>query len=284
MFDCTRAERWAESLWYLDRLIAARPDEGSLHEDRAAVYGKLGREADRQAELARVFELGADEGLVIPRAEELGRAGRWTEAAGLLARCGRNGPLSRDLAHAWGIACLKVGDRAGYREACAADMACQGPWPTVIWNEIIASWHFAMGADGLDDYRVAIGWLVRRLSAVPPAPPRFRHLLANALGGLLLRAGRIDEAIARLNEGIAAAKEAKDDEMQSDWAYMALAQSRKGNFAEARGYLERLRASRSDSPESFWDHHEIALLQSEAESLLFDAEFPSDPFQGPMPR
>ena len=62
VLDCTRAGRWAEALWYLDRLIAARPDDGSLHEDRAAVYGKLGREADRQAELARVFELGADAG------------------------------------------------------------------------------------------------------------------------------------------------------------------------------------------------------------------------------
>ena len=69
--ECTTAGRWAEALWYLDRLIAARPDDGSLHEEHAEVYGKLGREADRQAELTRVFELGADQGLVIPRAEEL---------------------------------------------------------------------------------------------------------------------------------------------------------------------------------------------------------------------
>ena len=148
VIDCTKAERWAEALWYLDRLIAARPDDGSLHEDRAAVYGKLGREADRQAELARVFELGADEGLVIPRAEELGRAGRWAEAAGLLARCGRTGPLSQGLAQAWGIACLKAGDRAGYREACEAFMACQGPDPTVVWNALTAASFFAMGAEG----------------------------------------------------------------------------------------------------------------------------------------
>ncbi|HKI41139.1 MAG TPA: WD40 repeat domain-containing protein, partial [Mycobacterium sp.] len=148
--DCTRAERWNAALWYLDRLIAGRPDDGSLHEDRAAVYGKLGREADRQAELARVFELGADAGLVIPRAEELGRAGRWAEAARLLARCGRTGPLSQGLAQAWGIACLEAGDRAAYREACAADMACNGPDPTVVWNELSAASLFALGAEGLD--------------------------------------------------------------------------------------------------------------------------------------
>ena len=57
---------------------------------------------------------------------------------------------------------------------------------------------------------------------------------ANALGGLLLRAGRIDEAIARVNEGIAAAK---DVEIPSGWAYLALALARKGSLAEARRRL-----------------------------------------------
>jgi Flp pilus assembly protein TadD len=90
--DCTEAGRWTEALWYLRRLIAARPGDVRLHEDLAAVYGKLGREADRQAELARVFELGADQVMVTTRAEELGSTGRWAEAAGLLARCGRTAP------------------------------------------------------------------------------------------------------------------------------------------------------------------------------------------------
>lgn len=278
VIDCTGAERWAEALWYLDRLIAARPDDESLHEDRAAVYGKLGREADRQAELARVFELGADEALVIPRAEELGRAGRWAEAAGLLSRCGRTGPLSQELARAWAIACLEAGDRPGYRETCVAFLTCQGPNPTVVWNELSAASLFALGAEGLDDYRVAISWFENRLSATPPPRPPYRHLLSNALGGLLLRAGRIDEAIARVNEGIAAAK---DFEIPGDWAYLAMAHARKGSLAEARRWLERLRAARLDSSATFWDIRELALLGGEAGALLFDAEFPSDAFPRP---
>ena len=231
--DCTKAGRWSEALWYLDRLIAERPDDGKPHEERAAVYGKLGREADRQAELARVIELGADLGLVMPRAEELGRAGRWAEAARLLARCARTGPLSRELAQAWAIACLKLGDRGGYREACAAFMTSQGQDPTVVWNALAAAAIVALGADGLGDYQVAIGWWEKRLSAVAAAPPLYWRLFSNALGGLLLRAGRIDEAIARLNEGIAAAGEAPDGESPGDWAYLALAQARKGDFAAA---------------------------------------------------
>ena len=277
--ECTTAGRWAEALWYLDRLIAARPDDGTLHEERAAVYGKLGREADRQAELARVFELGADQGIVIPRAEELGRAGRWAEAAGLLARCGRIGPLSRELAQAWGIACLRAGDRAGYREACAAVLARQWPDPIVAWDATLAGSLLALGVQGLDDYRVPIAWFERRLADVPVPPPIYHpYYFPNALGALLIRAGRIDEAIARLNEGTAAAKEAKFQDYPTDWAYLALAHARKGNFAEARRWLEQLRTFRPASSISFWDLQELALLRSEAESLLFDAEFPGDPF------
>jgi tetratricopeptide (TPR) repeat protein len=265
VLDCTEAERWAAALWYLDRLIAARPKDGSLHLNRAAVYGKLGRETDRQSELARVYELGADAGVVIPRAEELGRAGRWSEAASLLAGCGRRGPLSQQLAQSWAIACLQAKDYAGYREACAADLAWQGADPTVVWNALSAASVFALGPKGLDDYRVPTAWLESRLSAVPPPRPLIRHYFSNVLGGLLLRAGRPDDAIVRINEGIAAAKEV---EIPADWAYLALAHARKGRLAEARQMLDRLRDWRPDSSTTFWDLQEVTLLRSEAEALV----------------
>jgi WD40 repeat protein/Flp pilus assembly protein TadD len=265
VLDCTKAERWAAALWHLDRLIAARPKDVSLHLERAAVYGKLGREADRQSEMARVYELGADESVVLPRAEELGLSGRWSEAKNLLAGCGRRGPLSPQLAQAWAIACLQAKDSAGYREACAADLACQGPDPTVVFNALNASEVFALGPKGLDDYRVPIAWMERRLSADPAPRPLFKHLFSNALGGLLLRAGRLDEAIVRINEGIAAAKEV---EIPTDWAYLTLAEARKGKLVEARKMLDRLRGWRPDSSTTLWDLQEVALLRSEAEALL----------------
>ena len=190
--ECTTAERWAEALWYLDRLIATLPDDATLREERAAVYAKLGREGDRQAELARVLELGADQGVVIPRAEELGLAGRWAEAAGLLARCGRAGPLSRELAQAWAIACLKAGDRAGYREACAAVLARDWPDPTVVWDAANAGSLVALGVEGLDDYRVPIAWFERRLADVPVSPPIYRPLLLSERTGGDSAPGRPD--------------------------------------------------------------------------------------------
>jgi len=178
--------------------------------------------------MARVFELGADAGVVIPRAEELGRAGRWSEAARLLSCCGRRGPLSQQLAQAWTIACLHAKDYAGYREACAADLAWQGSDPTVVWNALSAASVFTLGPKGLDDYRLPITWMESRLSAVPAPRPLIRHYFSNALGGLLLRAGRLDEAINRINKGIAAAKEV---EVPTDWICQALAHARKGTFS-----------------------------------------------------
>jgi serine/threonine protein kinase/WD40 repeat protein/Flp pilus assembly protein TadD len=281
--DSTDRARFTESLWYLDRLIAARPDDGSLREERAAVYGKLGRAADRQTDIARAFELGADEGMVIPRAEELGRIGRWADASHLLARCGRMGPLSRELAQAWAIACLRAGDRPGYREVCEAFMASQGPDPTVIWNALSAASLFALASGGLEDHRIPTQWFESRLSAAPAPRPEYRHFFSSALGGLLLRAGRIDEAISRLNDGIAAAKETKDGESPGDWAYLALAHARKGNAAEARRWLDRLSAFHLDPSLYFWDFHELSLLRSETEGLLFDAEFPRDTFARTRP-
>jgi predicted Zn-dependent protease len=277
--ECITVERWTEALWYLDRLIVARPDDASLHEERAAVYGKLGREADRMAEVTRVFELGADEGLVIPRAEELGRAGRWDEAARLLARCGRTGLLSQDLARAWVIACLKAGDGAGYREACAAIIAGQGPDPAVVWSVLNAASLFAMGAEGLDDYEVPMAWCEKRLSAHPAPHAMIRHMFLSALGGLLLRARRVDEAIIRLNEGISI----RAVDLPIDWAYLALAHAKKGDLGEARRSLERLRGLLADPNGSFWDLQELTLIQNEAESLLLDVGFPSDGFHGLKP-
>src|SRR5262249_36932300 len=138
VLDCTKAERWAAALWHLDRLIAARPKVGSLHLERAAVNGELGREADRQSDLARVFELGADDGVVIPQGEEPGRGGRWSGGGKLLAGCGRRGPTRQALAQGWAIGWLQAKDFAGFREAFGGDPALQGSDPTVIWNALSA--------------------------------------------------------------------------------------------------------------------------------------------------
>jgi hypothetical protein len=77
---------------------------------------------------------------------------------------------------------------------------------------------------------------------------------------------------------------AKEVELPTDWTYLALAQARSGRFDDVRHWLERLRTWQADAPASFWDLRELDLHRSEAESTLFDAEFPSDPFQSRRPK
>jgi hypothetical protein len=124
---------------------------------------------------------------------------------------------------------------------------------------------FALGPKGLDDYRVPIAWMEKRLSAVPSPRPLLKHFFSNALGGLLLRAGQLDDAIGRINEGIAAAK---DLEIPLDWTYLALAHAPKGQMTEARKILEHFRDWRPDSTLTFWDLQEVTFLRSEVEALL----------------
>lgn len=160
-------------------------------------------------------------------------------------------------------------------------MAREGPNPTVVWNTLSEASLLPLVPGAIEDYRAPIAYFEKRLSVTPAPLPLYRHLSSNILGGLLLRAGRLDESIARLIEGMAAAKEA---EGPGDWAYLALAHARTGRFAEARKWLGRLSGVPHYPRESLRDQQELALLQNEAESPLLDAEFPRDPFPAPTPR
>jgi tetratricopeptide (TPR) repeat protein len=155
-----------------------------------------------------------------------------------------------------------------------------GPDPTVVWNALSEASVLALGPGAIDDFQEPVEWFEDWLGATPAPLPLYRHLFSNALGGLLLRAGRIDEAIARLNEGMAASNE---PELPTDWAYLAVAYARAERFSEAQRWLDRLRGEPDDPRASFWDLQELDLLRVEAESLLPDAGFPTDPFQGPRP-
>ena len=114
---------------------------------------QLGREAERQAELARAIELGADRWLVLQWAEQLARAGRWGEAARLLARCSRENPHDADLNWARAITCLRAGDQPGYREARSAIVARLGPNPKPLPEVLFTAQAMALGIGDPDRSR-----------------------------------------------------------------------------------------------------------------------------------
>jgi uncharacterized protein HemY len=65
-----------------------------------------------------------------------------------------------------------------------------------------------------------------------------RIVYLNTLGVILYRAGQYQEAIARLNERVAAGASAG---APVDWAFLALAHHRLGHKSEANRWLEKLR-------------------------------------------
>jgi WD40 repeat protein/tRNA A-37 threonylcarbamoyl transferase component Bud32 len=107
------------------------------------------------------------------------------------------------------------------------------------------------------------------LRAVEKAPAAQKSLFNTAVGALLYRAGRFEEAIERLEQGTGPAK----------WFFLALAHHRLGQSDTGRLRLYVPDRARVLPLETLWDALEIRLLESEAEAvLLYDPVFPADPF------
>src|SRR5262249_25858395 len=97
------------------------------------------------------------------------------------------------------------------------------------------------------------------------------------LGAALFRAGRSQESIRRLEEGV---RLGRGQPSAQDCIFLALAHHRLGHDAQSHSWLKRIQIYRpSEKPQDFWNELEIRLLRSEAESvILFDPAFPSNPF------
>jgi WD40 repeat protein len=101
--------------------------------------------------------------------------------------------------------------------------------------------------------------------------------ILNTLGAALYRAGRFEEAIRCLEEGIQGRGGVS---LPQDWVFLALAHERLGHATEARRWLDRFQTQEvNEKPNGFLDEVEIHLLRNEAEAqILFDPIFPRDPF------
>src|SRR4029077_10195924 len=97
-------------------------------------------------------------------------------------------------------------------------------------------WYCTYAPDAVADLAVPVQMAEKALAAYLPEQKR---LALNTLGAALYRAGRIDEAIARLDESV---KASGGVGVPQDWAFLAMAHHRKGNVDESRRWLEKLRS------------------------------------------
>ena len=100
----------------------------------------------------------------------------------------------------------------------------------------------------------------------------------NTLGAALYRAGRFEESIRRLEEGIQRARWRElYPRTGCSWPWLI---TNSGIAAEALRWLDRFQTYKAnEKPDAFWNELEIRLLRNEAEAvILYDPIFPADPF------
>ena len=168
---------------------------------------------------------------------------------------------------------LNQGDRAGLRQACSDLLARYGTVTNPFTANTVA-WTCSLGPDLVADRETPVRLAEAALAAFPTAQ---KPIVMNTLGAALYRAGRFEESIHWLEEGI---RKRGDESLPQDWAFLAMAHHQLGHRAEALRWLDRFRTYRAnENPNAFWDELEIRVLRNEAESLfLYDPVFPPDPF------
>jgi tetratricopeptide (TPR) repeat protein len=275
--DSLADDRPADALRLIDRVVAARPGVWPAYSLRAEVLAKLGRTADREADLARAIERGADIPFLIRIAAERSRAGRWAEAVALYDRAIAMGTVPYEVWNEAATAHLEVGDEPGYRRVCEAlrgrhaaaigDIAVRANLASVL----------TLGPGGVGDDGKGLAWIEDLPAAVPPTRKDIKRGFQQLSGAVLFRSGRPTAAIERTREAIATG----DGRPSFDESViLALATFRAGDRAQARALLSRLgdEGPTGPSSEDWWNARARRLIRREAERLILDGDFPTDPF------
>jgi tetratricopeptide (TPR) repeat protein len=163
----------------------------------------------------------------------------------------------------YALSLLEADDLVGYRRAAAEALSRVGQ--TTNAREVnAATWVCVLAPDAGVDHDA----LVRLAEAgVAGSPKGQKGPALNTLGAALYRAGRTDEAIVRLDEST---KTSGGVGVPEDWAFLSMAHHRRGEQAEARRWLDKLRSSeqRNVSAPFSWNSVQIGILRREAELLL----------------
>jgi WD40 repeat protein/serine/threonine protein kinase len=232
--------------------------------EATAVAGlcRLAKQAITDAEKRRAVHEMAMAGDDGQRGFILAKHGQWDLVSRGLAKLVAD---HRDnwLARMWYcLSLLESGDIAAYRSAAGKILA--ESWKATDPNTLNnASWWCSYSPDAVPDLTVPVQMAEAALAGFPAEQKRFA---LNTLGAALYRAGRIEEAIARLNESV---KASGGSGVPQDWVFLAMAHHKKGNADEARRWLEKVRAYVNDEKTAFsTDLVETRFLLREAEALL----------------
>jgi Flp pilus assembly protein TadD len=192
--EAERDGDWFAVAFHLKHLLAAEPGRAAYHARWGRLCLEQGRPGEARAPLARAADLDGRDWRV----------------------------------RAWHAkACLTAGDGAGYRRACGELLDRFGQTRDLDVANGVA-WACAVGPGAATNLGLAVRLAERAVAAGPDDYARL-----NTLGGVLLRAGRAEEAIARLRQAL----QKRKWDQPSDELLLALAYQRLGQADEARRWL-----------------------------------------------
>ena len=261
--ECVQSAHWTSALWYLERLIAAKPNEWEWYAARAEVHDRLGRAAEREADLDRAIQLGAGGAFLLQLGGDYARRDRWDKAIACFNLAQERGPLLLEGWREQALAQLRSSDIGAYGRLCRSLIAEAESISNVSFaNE--AAWMFVLGPNAVDDYERVLRLLSKALQPVPGIETR-RPAVLNTLGAALYRAGRYREAIDTLHEGMLARD---GNGTPDDWVFLAMAHQQLGHTIEAKRWLEQVKKKLRVNTSLNWNSLELSILYREAETMI----------------
>jgi tetratricopeptide (TPR) repeat protein len=275
-------QKWSAAVWYLDRLSAAQPNDWRAYADRAEIYGRLGKPAEREADLEAALRRGPDREFLVRLANERAGQAQWAKADALYEQATADGRAEPTIAYLHALVRLKRGERAGYQRICGRalrELAAQAVVPPGLANNVAMM--CALGPDAVAEWQGPLTLIERALAELAkggtPSPEQqelfrqLRHSWLNTWGAVLYRAGRNEDAVARLGEAMAVGGRGQFH----DWIFLAMAHHRLGHTGESRQCLEKAREERpKESGGPWWQVLETELLAAEAEALIEKGKHP----------
>jgi WD40 repeat protein/Flp pilus assembly protein TadD len=272
--DDETAGRKEAALWNLDRAIALTPRDWTLY----ALRANLAEAARAVADEDEAIRLGAEPTMSERATDRAAGSGNWKRAAALLTALARNPDLPISTRSVQALACLKAGDNAGYRAACAgmAERLRRGEPKMSHHESNMAARAATLGPNATDDWTRTLAWTehaLKRLAEIEKTMPalkdlvlRERHRFLTTRGAVLYRGGRFKEAAEVLQEAMRVVPDGA--EFQSG-LFLALAQARLGHADAAMRTAAKVRAALAGpKPESAWDRAEMELLTAELDAAL----------------
>jgi WD40 repeat protein/tRNA A-37 threonylcarbamoyl transferase component Bud32/Flp pilus assembly protein TadD len=257
--------QWFAAAFHLSRLMEIEPPHGALFLRRGMALTAQGKVHEAMPDLEKALTLKKDLS-ELEQADAHALLGQWDEAAKLLGRVLEAPNASPQVWQKSALVRLQLGDREGYRRACAAMMARFGSSKLASDQQKVA-WGCALGPEALPDLTPTVKLARQAVTASKDANTR------STLGAILYRAGKHPEAITELNEAI---KLSGKGGTYADFLFLTMAHYWLNQPDEARQWLGKAVQALDKNPPVFWPERlEQQLLRHEAETLL--KESPGDP-------